>query len=155
MGLMHLQFQFSSPTEEPSNSFIQAAEDHLTELYGAPDSALPREAFLPPEGGFLIGWEHGVPIAGGGFTRHDSITAEIRRMYVVPHERGRGVARLLLIAIESAVRAAGYSRVILDTGPKQPHAEALYRSAGYVDIANFRKGKSRASFWGEKILGQT
>jgi GNAT superfamily N-acetyltransferase len=149
---MELQFQFCSPTEEPANSLIQAAEDHLTELYGAPDSALLREVFLPPEGGYLIGWEHGVPITGGGFTRHDANTAEIRRMYVLPQERGHGVARLLLVAVEDAVRAAGYSRAILDTGPKQPHAEALYRSAGYVDIENFRKGKTRASFWGEKAL---
>jgi GNAT superfamily N-acetyltransferase len=151
-GLMELQFQFCSPTEEPANSFLRAAEDHLTQLYGAPDSTLPREVFSPPEGGYLIGWERDVPIAGGGFTRHDSITAEIRRMYVRPEERGRGVARLLLGAVESAVRAAGYARAILDTGPQQPHAEALYRSAGYVDIENFRKGKSRASFWGEKTL---
>jgi GNAT superfamily N-acetyltransferase len=152
MGRMDLQFQFSSPTEEPANSLIQAAEDHLTELYGAPDSALPREAFSPPKGGYLIGREHGVAIAGGGFTRHDSVTAEVRRMYVVPHERGRGVARLLLIAVEDALRVAGFRRAILDTGPKQPHAEALYRSAGYTDIENFRTGRSRASFWGEKIL---
>jgi GNAT superfamily N-acetyltransferase len=152
MGLMDFQFQFSSPTEEPANSLIQAAEDHLTELYGAPDSQLPRGVFSPPDGGYLIGRENGRPVAGGGFTRHDSITAEIRRMYVVPQERSRGLARLLLTAIEIAVRAAGYERAILDTGPRQPHAEALYRSAGYADIENFRKGTSRASFWGEKIL---
>jgi GNAT superfamily N-acetyltransferase len=152
MGRMDVEFQFSSPAEDPADSLIQLAEDHLTELYGAPDSQPPREAFRPPDGCYLVGWENGVPVAGGGFTRHDPITAEIRRMYVVPHERGRGIARLLLGELETAARAAGYERVILDTGPRQPHAEALYRSAGYRDMENFREGKSRASFWGQKSL---
>ncbi len=152
MGRMDLEFQVSSPGEEPADSLIQLAEDHLTELYGAPDSQLPREVFSPPDGCYLVGWENGLPVAGGGFTRHDSITAEIRRMYVMPHERGRGIARLLLGEIEAAVRGAGYERAILDTGPRQPHAEALYRTAGYTEMDNFRKGRSRASFWGEKSL---
>jgi len=149
---MDVVFQFSSPTEEPANSLIQAAEDHLPDLYGTPDSLLSRDVFSPPDGGYLIGWENAVHLAGGGFTHHDPTTAEIRRMYVVPEQRSRGIARLLLTAIENAVRAAGYERAILDTGPKQPHAEALYRSAGYTDVENFREGRSRASFWGEKRL---
>lgn len=152
MRFMNLEFRFCTPSEEPADSLIRAAEDHLTKLYGAPDSQLPRLVFSPPDGGYLVAWKDGMFVAGGGFTRHDPVTAEIRRMYVVPQERSRGIARLLLTAIETAVRAAGYGRAILDTGPKQPHAEALYRSAGYTDIENFRKGRSRASFWGEKSL---
>jgi len=144
-----------SPTDEPASSMIRLAEEHLAELYGAPDSRPAREAFSAPDGGYLLGWERGVPVAGGGFTRHDSITAEIRRMYVVPAKRNRGIGRLLLAAIESEVRAAGYGRAILDTGPKQPHAEALYRSAGYTEIENFRMGESTASFCGEKALIKT
>jgi putative acetyltransferase len=149
---VEVDFQLTSPIEEPAASFLQAAEDHLTSLYGAPDSLLSRDVFCPPEGAYLIGWKSGIAVAGGGFTRHDATTAEIRRMCVVPDERGRGIGRLLLAAIEKAVLAAGYERAILDTGPKQPHAEALYRSAGYSDIENFRRGRSRASFWGEKLL---
>lgn len=99
MGEMEVDFEFVSPMEEPANSFILAAEDHLTELYGAPDSQLPREVSCPPDGGHLIGWLSGIRVAGGGFTRHDERTAEIRRMYVVPEERSRGIARLLLTAI--------------------------------------------------------
>lgn len=149
---MEVVFRFAWPMEEPGNSLIQAAEDHLSELYGVPDSQLPRDVFCPPSGGYLIGWQLEIPIAGGGFTRHDATTAEIRRMYVVAQHRGRGVGYLLLTAIEASVKAAGYGRAILDTGPKQPAAEALYRGAGYTEIDNFREGRSRASFWGEKTL---
>lgn len=149
---MDIEFLASSAADEPACVLLQAAEQVLTEMYGAPDTELRHELFSAPDGGYLIGWERSVAIAGGGFTRHDATTAEIRRMFVVPHARSRGVARLLLQAIEDAARAAGYERAILDTGPKQPHAEALYRSAGYTEIENYRKGRSRASFWGEKAL---
>ena len=77
--------------------------------------------------------------------------AEIKRMYVVPEARGRGLARELLVALEEAARGLGYERVRLDTGPKQPHAEHLYRSAGYEEIENFNANRM-ASFWGEKRL---
>ncbi|MBA3653981.1 MAG: GNAT family N-acetyltransferase [Actinobacteria bacterium] len=149
---MGLEFHAWSSIDEPAASLLDAAEAHLIDLYGPRDSALRPELFCPPDGGYLIGWEDGQAIAGGGFTRHDPTTAEIRRMYVAPSSRSRGVARGLLAAIERAAFAAGYERAILDTGPKQPHAEALYRSAGFSEIDNYREGRSRGSFWGEKPL---
>ena len=45
----------------------------------------------------------------------------------------------------------GYETVRLDTGPRQPHAQALYESAGYHPIANFNAHPT-ASYWGEKEL---
>ena len=77
--------------------------------------------------------------------------AEIKRMYVVPEARGRGVARALLAALEDAARDLGYDRVRLDTGPRQLAAEHLYRSAGYEEIPDYN-GNYMASFWGEKRL---
>jgi hypothetical protein len=61
------------------------------------------------------------------------------------------VARALLAALEDAARGLGYEVARLDTGPLQPHAEALYRSAGYAEIANFNANPV-ASFFGEKRL---
>jgi GNAT superfamily N-acetyltransferase len=147
-----IKFSATSATDHPAVWLLDAAEATLAEMYGPPAKALPREEFLPPRGGYVVGTEDGRAIAGVGFTGHDDTTAEIRRMYVVPEARSRGVARQLLSAVERAVRAAGYRRVILDTGPKQPHAEALYRSAGYIEIDNYRGPSSRGSYWGSKIL---
>ena len=72
-------------------------------------------------------------------------------MYVVPEARGRGVAKELLGALEDEARALGYSAARLDTGPQQPHAERMYRAAGYAPIENFNANPF-ASFWGEKPL---
>lgn len=56
---------------------------------------------------------------------------EIKRMYVAPEFRGRGVARRLLQALESATIAAGCQLLQLETGPFQPEAIALYAALGY------------------------
>jgi GNAT superfamily N-acetyltransferase len=63
--------------------------------------------------------------------------AEIKRMYVAPEVRGRGVGRQLLVSLEAEARRLGISRLVLETGPRQPEALALYRGAGYVEIPLF------------------
>ena len=87
----------------------------------------------------------------GGVKRLDDEACEIKRMYVVPHARGRGVAQQLLVALEDEARALGYSVAKLDTGPQQPHAERMYRAAGYEQTGNFNANPF-ASFWGLKRL---
>jgi GNAT superfamily N-acetyltransferase len=72
-------------------------------------------------------------------------------MYVVPEARGRGLARRLLEALEDAARATGHRVARLDTGARQPHARALYESAGYRAIGDYN-GNPYAVFWGEKAL---
>ena len=90
-------------------------------------------------------------MAGGGVKRLDDDACEIKRMYVVPEARGRGLARRLLDELEDAARGLGYRIARLDTGPQQPHAQRLYESAGYAAIGNFNANPF-ASFWGEKAL---
>ena len=77
--------------------------------------------------------------------------AEIKRMYVRPAARSRGVARALLVALEDAAVSLGYAAARLDTGPKQQHGLALYRSAGYLDVEPYNDNPF-ACFWGEKWL---
>ena len=63
--------------------------------------------------------------------------AEVKRMYVVPAARGRGVARAVLAALENAARERGWTVLRLETGPLQPEAIGLYGGAGYVRIGPF------------------
>jgi len=56
---------------------------------------------------------------------------ELKRMYVSPHGRGRGVAKRLLALLESQALGAGCKLLRLETGPYQPEALALYAAAGY------------------------
>jgi GNAT superfamily N-acetyltransferase len=63
--------------------------------------------------------------------------AEVKRMYVVPEARGRGVSKLVLAGLEDAARSRGWTLLRLETGPRQPEAIALYEGAGYRPIPAF------------------
>ena len=65
--------------------------------------------------------------------------AEIKRMYVRPADRSRGVAAALLAALEEEAVALGYTVARLDTGPKQVQAQRLYRRMGYVEVAGVQR----------------
>jgi GNAT superfamily N-acetyltransferase len=100
---------------------------------GLPDAVI----FEPPTGAFLVGREDGEPVACGGIARYDETTAEVRRMYVVPSARGRGLSRQVLVALEEEARALGYSFVRLETGNRQAEAIGLYVSAGFGPIPRY------------------
>nr|WP_239178011.1 GNAT family N-acetyltransferase [Actinoplanes octamycinicus] len=112
----------------------------LSERYGGTGDDTPIAAadFLPPDGDFLVAVRvgDGRLVASAGWRRHGS-DAELKRMFTLAEARGRGVARRMLAAVEESARAAGCSRVILETGDRQPEAIALYESAGYQRIEDF------------------
>ena len=59
---------------------------------------------------------------------------EVKRVIVSDAHRGRGIARALMNHLESLARAAGVSRLILQTGDRQPDAVAVYERVGYTPI---------------------
>ena len=63
--------------------------------------------------------------------------AEIKRMYVVPHARGTGVATHVLRALESAAVERGWTTLRLETGTAQPDAQRFYEREGYRQIPSF------------------
>jgi GNAT superfamily N-acetyltransferase len=142
--------------QAPATDLIEAMVAETSAQYGSriDEGAVPKAGPVelgPPGGAFLVIYDGGRPVAGGGVKRLSEHVAEIKRMYVVPAARGRGVARRLLAALEDAARSLGYARVRLDTGAEQPHARALYESAGYREIGDYNDNPN-ASYWGEKDL---
>jgi GNAT superfamily N-acetyltransferase len=143
---------------EPAASLVAAMREEMRALYDDLDidsagmpAAGPRE-LGPPRGVFLVGFEEdGRAICCGGVKGLEEDACEIKRMYVLPEDRGRGVARELLSALEHAALRLGYAIARLDTGPRQPRAERMYRAAGYRPIGNFNVNPV-ASFFGEKRL---
>ncbi len=73
----------------------------------------------------------------GGLRRLDPQTYEIKRMYVVPHWRGRCIGRVLVRQLEQAARERGATRMRLETGREQPEAISLYERSGYRRIERF------------------
>lgn len=143
---------------EPASSLVEAMRAEIAELYDGlvlDGPEMPKggpEELAPPSGVYLVGFDdNGAPVCGGGVKDLGAGACEIKRMYVVPEARGTGRARQLLTALEDAARGLGYGIARLDTGPRQPTAERLYRGAGYRQIGNFN-GNPVASFFGEKVL---
>jgi GNAT superfamily N-acetyltransferase len=134
-----------------------AMREEIGELYAGLDLQSPDmpkagpDQLNPPNGAFIVGYEDDVPVCCGGIKRLDAETCELKRMYVIPEARGRGVARLLLAALEQRGRELRYTVARLDTGPKQPGARHLYESAGYAAIPNFNANPV-ATFFGERRL---
>ena len=94
----------------------------------------PAADFAAPGGGLLIGLLDGQPVTGGAFCRFDTETAELKRIWTDSRHRRRGHAKALLIELEAEIVARGYRRVYLTTGDRQPEAEALYLSTGYIRL---------------------
>ena len=81
--------------------------------------------------------DDGTALGCGALRALGNGVAEVKRMYVVPAARGRGVSRAVLAALEDAARERGWTTLRLETGPMQPEAIGLYTSAGYLPIEAF------------------
>lgn len=149
------RFERCDPVKPPASELLAEMRAELNDVYETfsrlDNPPLSPDELRPPGGAYLVGYDGSAAAAGGGLRRLDDGVAEIKRMFVRPAARSRGMARELLAALETAARELGYERVRLDTGPKQQHGLALYRSAGYVDVPPYNDNPF-ACFWGEKIL---
>ena len=85
----------------------------------------------------LVIYENEVAIGCGAFKKYDTITAEIKRMFVHPDHRGKGIARFILSELENWAKESGYTDFILETSPKLESAIALYLKTGYQLIPNY------------------
>jgi GNAT superfamily N-acetyltransferase len=109
-------------------------------MYGGQDAAVVDPAeFAPPVGLFLVGRLDGVAVAMGGWRRLTDAEgqAEIKRMYVVPAARRRGLAERVLAELERTAAEAGLTWLVLNTGPEQPAAVAMYERNGYAPVTPF------------------
>jgi GNAT superfamily N-acetyltransferase len=76
-------------------------------------------------------------IGCGAFKEYEPNTAEIKRMFVQPGQRGKGIGLDILKELESWAAELEYTRCILETGIKQPEAIRLYQKAGYSVMENY------------------
>lgn len=101
----------------------------------------------------IVAYENGEAVACGCFKRHESNSIELKRMYVRPPFRGKGIASAIAAELEQWGREAGYETAVLETGVGQPEAIAMYRKLGYEPIAHFGDfpEESRSVCLGKKL----
>ena len=135
-----------SLTSADATELLTALNAELSTLYpepGANHFRLDPDEVAPGAGVFLVARSRGAPVGCGAVRRLrdpaqmrelGAHVGEIKRMYVAPSTRGRGVGRALLDRIEAEATAIGLTRLVLETGIRQTEALALYRRAGFTEI---------------------
>lgn len=85
----------------------------------------------------LVVYENSEVVGCGAFKKFDENTAEIKRMFVHPNHRNKGIARFVLTELENWATDFGFTSYILETSPKLTSAIALYEKKGYQFIPNY------------------
>lgn len=129
-----------------ARSLYLAALDELARRYERTTMREALEEYEPPRGLFVVARDDGA-LAGGAGVRSigppDDALGEVKRLWVRPDLRRRGVATRLMSALEGHAREAGFARLYLETGPRQPEAIALYRREGWVEVGAYPEGATR------------
>jgi len=85
----------------------------------------------------VVAYEDGDAVGVGAIREYETGVAEIKRMFVRPERRGRGIAGEILAELEAWAQELGFTECILETGVKQPEAIRLYQKSGYETIPSY------------------
>ena len=122
---------------DDARRLIAALDAGLAELYPPEQRFGPNlkaEHLAEGHGTFLVARDEGRAVGCGAIRRLDSTTAEAKRMYVEPDQRGKGVGWAVLAGLEAAAKQLGVRRLVLETGIYQHAALSLYRRAGFTQV---------------------
>ncbi len=85
----------------------------------------------------IVAYENDEAIGCGAFKDYETAVVEIKRMFVQPQHRGKGIAGLILTELENWAKELQNTSCVLETGKKQPEAIRLYQKSGYAIIPNY------------------
>jgi GNAT superfamily N-acetyltransferase len=147
------------PYDDPvAQDLVERVQQEYVARYGGPDEAVvDPEEFLPPQGLFLAAEVAGEPVGSGAWRAMGAGMAEIKRVYVAPALRRRGLAQLIVAALERSAAQAGHRSVVLNSGARQPEALALYEQLGYGPVPGYGVYACApgAVFLGKDLVGVT
>ncbi|MER7006266.1 GNAT family N-acetyltransferase [Dactylosporangium sp. NPDC000555] len=112
--------------------------------YGFAESVdLTPDDYATPNGIFIVAYRHDLPVGCGGYRWYNDRTAtvEIKKTYLVPAARGRGIGHALLARLERIAIEWGACHAILETGVRNKAALVLFTSTGYKPTARYVPGR--------------
>src|SRR5262249_40482153 len=130
---MVLEIRREALDSEAARRLIGALDVELRGAYpepGANHFRLDAEEVGEGHGAFVVAYADGRAVGCGAVRKLEERTAELKRMYVAPEARGKGIGRAVLEALEKEAKGMGVKRLLLETGIRQKSAEAMYRRAG-------------------------
>jgi GNAT superfamily N-acetyltransferase len=128
-------------------SNVQRAENERFDAAGLLTEAMRVDGkFVPPSGRMLLAWVDDAPAGVICLRKLDADIGEIKRMYLRPEFRGKGLGRLLLERLCAEARQIGYTKLRLDSTPFMTSAHALYHSVGFRDIEPYSESGTLPEF---------
>lgn len=139
---MNLLIALEDANSPVATSLIYELNAELNAMYdteGGTGDFHPDDVTVP-RSAFIIAWVDGEAVGCGAIRpMEDERYTEVKRMYVRPAFRGRGISRRVLVDLEQRARDFNYRYLQLETGVLQPEAIGLYESFGFYRIPNFGK----------------
>ncbi len=128
----------ADPKDAAAADLIQALDRETKIRYpGEPAFGIDEDGFVERGGKFLLGYVGGSAVACGALRPLEDSVFEVKRMYVRPEFRSRGLSRLMFNRLELIARDAGCHELRIETGHKQPEALGLYYSVGFAEMPRF------------------
>ena len=138
-----LKVSRETPRQDDVVTLIRQSDALMQSLYPAESNHLVDiDSLAAPHVHFFVAREHGRALGCGAFVLGKAGQAEMKRVFVAPAARGKGIARVLMASLEREAAALGVTLMQLETGIKQPEAIALYRKFGYAERGPFGNYKS-------------
>ena len=142
-----------APDDADAHRLVQEYFAELDVRIGGFEPPTSAELLAEGERGavFVAFDDEATPLACAWLRLLEPGTAEVKRMYVVPRARGRGVARTLLAALEEKARHLECSRVLLDTALPLVEAAQLYLREGYVEIDRYNDNPYAGRWFSKRL----
>jgi putative acetyltransferase len=128
------------PTSAEAQELLSAFVSDVRKRYDNPPGdvgVLDPALFNGPRATFVVARLEGTAVGCGALVPVDDTIAELKRMYVDPLQRGKGIATRILEELQDFARVCDYDIIRLETGVKQPESIALYGKSGFYRIPNY------------------
>lgn len=133
-----LTLKITEPTNEHLLGLIAKLDDYLYSMYPAEEVfTVDLDEPKVQDVVFVVAYLDGTAVGCGAYRPLDEQSAELKRIFVDPSYRNKGIASRLLSFLENAAQQAGFSAMLLETGPMQHESIQLYRKYGYQLIEPF------------------
>ena len=152
-----VRVETADPSSDEVRTVVKTYLAEITAMFGHDTTraiATNSSDFAAPRGRFLvIRDDAGSVIGGGGVRLLDDEVGEIKRMWVSPTARGRGVGAALLTALEASIVELGASRGVLDTNEALTAALSLYRRSGWREVPSYNDNPEATHWFAKDLSG--
>ena|SRR6266536_219876 len=146
--------QHAQPIRELFQEYLEWGNTKLYEEFGVEfdtpalvESTMQHlDWFMPPKGRLLLGYVDDQPMGIACLKALTDSIGEVKRTYVRPEARNRGLGRALLNQLLEEARQIGYKRIRLDSARFMTAAHKLYRSTGFREIEAYEGGEIPKEF---------